>query len=175
MTKHSWSFNGVDMLEKYGLILEEPFDDKLQPRLRERKLVVPKRSGAYDYGAKYYDEREVIVKCASVKLLTRNDVRKLAKELSVKGELRDWHEPDKYYVGRMYESPDIERLAGVGKRFQLEFVCEPFAYGRQVTSTFINQIKMSYDGTASTPVHIVIKNTSGTDIKGLTILIRETI
>lgn len=175
MTKHSWSFNGVDMLETFGLILEEPFDDKLQPKLRERKLVVPRRSGAYDYGAKYYDERDVIVKCASVKLLTRSDVRRLAMALSVKGELRDWHEPDKYYVGRLYESPDIERLAGVGKRFQLEFVCEPFAYGKQVTTTFINQAPMVYEGTATTPVHIVIRNTSDTAIKGITLLMRETI
>ena len=171
--RNSFSFNGVDMRAEFGLILEEPFDDKLQPNLRERKLIVPHRNGAYDYGAKWYDERTVTVKCASTQLLTRADVRRLALVLSVKGELRSWYEPDKYYFGRIYEGANIERIVGSAKRFALEFSCEPFAYGEQVTEEFTNQAALSYRGSAETPTHIIITNRTNAPIKGLTITMRE--
>lgn len=175
MMKNSFTFNGIDMRAEFGLILEEPFDDRLQPNLRERKLVVPHRSGAYDYGAKWYDEREIGVKCASTKLLTRGDVRRLALVLSEKGELRSWYEPEIYYVGRIYEGAGIERIVGTAKRFQLVFVCDPFAYGQQVTERFKTQKTLSYAGSAQTPTHIIIKNNTQSTIKGLTITMRETV
>lgn len=175
MMKNSWTFNGIDMRAEFGLILEEPFDDRLQPTLRERKLVVPHRNGAYDYGAHWYDERPVGVKCASTKLLTRDDVRRLARVLSEKGELRSWYEPDKYYVGRIYEGAVIERIVGKAKRFELPFVCEPFAYGKQVTEQFTNQAALAYAGSAETPTHIIITNKGKTTIKGLTLTMRESV
>ena len=175
MMKNSWTFNGIDMRAEFGLILEEPFDDRLQPTLRERKLVVPHRNGAYDYGARWYDERPVGVKCASSQLLTRDDVRRLAKVLSEKGELRSWYEPDKYYVGRIYEGAVIERIVGRAKRFELPFVCEPFAYGEQVTEQFTNQAALAYAGSAETPTHIIITNRGTEPIKGLTLTMRESV
>lgn len=175
MMKHSFSFCGVDMRKEFGLILEEPFDDGTQPELRERKLVVPMRDGAYDYGAKWYEERTVLVKCASIQLLTRNDVRRLALALSAKGELRSWYEPEKYYIGRMYEGAQIERIVGAAKRFQLEFICEPFAYGEQITETFTGQKEMTYAGSARTPTHIIITNRGSTAVNGLTVTMKERI
>lgn len=175
MEKHSFTFNGVDMRKEFGLILEEPFDDKLKPKLRERKLVVPHRNGAYDYGAKWYDERPVVVKCASIRLLTRADVRRLALILSEKGELRSWYEPEKYYIGRIYDETDIERIAGSAKRFALPFVCDPFAYGEQVTEQFTNQAAITYKGSATTPTHIIITNRTNSPIKGLTLTMRESV
>lgn len=172
--KHSWTFNGIDMRDEFGLILEEPFNDRLKPRLRERKLIVPHRDGAYDYGAKYYDERDVGVKCASAGL-SRSDVRRLALVLSEKGELRSWYEPDKYYVGRIYEDTDIERIVGNAKRFVLPFVCDPFAYGEQVTVQFKTQAPLAYRGSAATPTHIIITNRTQSPIKGLTLTMRESI
>ena len=56
MMKHSFTFCGVDMRERFGLIVES-FQDSLQPKLRARKLDIPMRDGAYDYGAKWYEER----------------------------------------------------------------------------------------------------------------------
>lgn len=173
--KHSWTFNGVDMRAEFGLILEEPFDDRLKPRLRERKLVVPQRDGAYDYGAKWYEEREVGVKCASVQLLTRADVRRLALVLSEKGELRSWYEPEKYYMGRIYEDTNIERIVGTAKRFNLLFVCDPFAYGEQVTEQFSAQSALAYRGSARTPTHIIITNRTESPVKGLTLTMRESV
>lgn len=175
MMKNSWTFNGIDMRAEFGLILEEPFDDRLQPTLRERKLVVPHRNGAYDYGARWYDERPVGVKCASSQLLTRDDVRRLARVLSEKGELRSWYEPDKYYIGRIYEGAVIERIVGRAKRFELPFVCEPFAYGEQVTEQFTNQAALAYAGSAETPTHIIITNRGTEPIKGLTLTMRESV
>ena len=173
--KHSWTFNGVDMRKEFGLILEEPFDDKLKPRLRERKLIVPHRNGAYDYGAKWYEERPVNVKCASVQLMSRADVRRLALVLSEKGELRSWYEPEKYYIGRIYDETDIERVVGSMKRFGLPFVCDPFAYGEQVTEQFKTQATLAYRGSAETPTHIIITNRTGSEIKGLTLTMRESV
>ena len=175
MMKNSWTFNGIDMRAEFGLILEEPFDDRMQPTLRERKLVVPHRNGAYDYGARWYDERPVGVKCASAQLLTRDDVRRLARVLSEKGELRSWYEPDKYYIGRIYEGAVIERIVGRAKRFELPFVCEPFAYGEQVTEQFTNQAALAYAGSAETPTHIIITNRGTEPIKGLTLTMRESV
>lgn len=175
MMKNSWTFNGIDMRAEFGLILEEPFDDRLQPTLRERKLVVPHRNGAYDYGARWYDERPVGVKCASSQLLTRDDVRRLARVLSEKGELRSWYEPEKYYIGRIYEGAVIERIVGRAKRFELPFVCEPFAYGEQVTEQFTNQAALAYAGSAETPTHIIITNRGTEPIKGLTLTMRESV
>jgi len=172
--KYSWVFNGIDMRAEFGLILEEPFNDRLKPRLRERKLIVPHRDGAYDYGAEYYDERDVGVKCASTGL-SRGDVRRLALVLSEKGELRSWYEPEKYYIGRIYEDADIERIVGNAKRFVLPFVCDPFAYGEQVTEQFKNQTALTYRGSAAAPTHIIITNRTQNPIKGLSLTMRESI
>lgn len=172
MMKHSFTFCGVDMRERFGLIVES-FQDSLQPKLRARKLDIPMRDGAYDYGAKWYEERNVTIQCATVELLTRAQVRELSLALSEKGELRRWDEPDKTYIGQMYDPTEIERVAGRAKRFKLTFVCEPFAYGQQKTEAFQNQKALSYAGSARTPTHIIIANRGATKVHGLVITMRE--
>ena len=49
-TKSSFLFGAVDMYQAFGLqIAEEGLpEDVLKPQLRERKVVVPMRNGAYD-------------------------------------------------------------------------------------------------------------------------------
>lgn len=65
MLKHSFSFGGVDMREKYGLIVEKA-EDVLAPDLRERKVEIPSRDGAWDYGAENYDERRLVITCGAL-------------------------------------------------------------------------------------------------------------
>ena len=49
----SFLFGGQDMFQRFGLQLVDDGmpSDVLMPDLRERKVTIPLRSGAYDYGA----------------------------------------------------------------------------------------------------------------------------
>ena len=174
MHKYGFTFNGVDFHEKYGIWLEKT-KDTLTPKLRSRKTTLPDRSGAYDYGAKRYDERMVELQCISLRVLSRAEMRELAYDLSGKGELRTWHEPDKYYVGQLFDPGAIEYIGVVGNRFVLPFVCEPFAYGEQKTVRFENESFFKYAGTAETPVRMTITNTGDSDITGIVVKVRKVI
>jgi phage-related protein len=172
-TKSSFLFGAVDMYQTFGLqIAEEGLpEDVLKPQLRERKVVVPMRNGAYDYGAKYYDERPLTITCVTVKAGTRDDAREMAYTLSKKSQIRFWNEPDKYYVGRIYAAPGLEVLRKVGNRFTLQFVLEPFAYGQTVDNPFTGtHYTPNYIGTAPTPTYIVIENTGSETVRNIQII-----
>lgn len=160
--KSSFLFGNVDMFEKYGLMLTDDGmpQDVLLPGLRSRKVTIPLRSGAYDYGAHYYDERGIQITCVTTRMLTRDDAREIAYTLSKKSEIRFWTEPDKYYIGRVYQAPSLEQIRNVGNRFSLTFICDPFAHGQTKTESFTNlRYEPEYPGTAPTPTYIVIENT----------------
>ena len=174
MRDFTFTFNGVDFYEKYNIILEKT-KDPIAPELRSRKVTVPEQSGAYDYGAKRYDERMVELQCISLRTLSRSEMRELAYDLSGKHELRTWHEPDKYYIGQLYDPGAIEYIGRMGNRFSLPFVCDPFSYGEQKTQTFLNSENITYDGTAETPVRITITNTGDSPVTGVVITTRKVI
>lgn len=160
--KSSFMFGTTDMYETFGIQISENGlpDDVLKPPLRERKVVVPQRNGAYDYGARWYDERPLSLTCVTVRAGTRDDAREMAYILSKKSQIRFWNEPDKYYMGRVYTAPGLEILRKVGNKFTLNFVLEPFAYGALVSEDFVNRRYITnYKGTAPTPTYIVIENT----------------
>lgn len=160
--KSSFLFGTTDMYTTFGIQIADDGmpNDVLKPQLRERKVTVPLRNGSYDYGAKYYNERPFTINCVTVKAGTRNDAREMAYVLSKKSQLRLWNEPDKYYVGRIYQAPDLECLRQVGNRFALNFILEPFAYRNTITESFTGRIYVPhYHGTADTPTYIVITNT----------------
>lgn len=159
--KSSFLFGITDMYTTFGIQIADDGmpNDVLKPQLRERKVTVPLRNGSYDYGAKYYNERPFTINCVTVKAGTRDDAREMAYTLSKKSQLRLWNEPDKYYVGRIYQAPDLECLRKVGNRFTLNFMLEPFAYRNTITQPFTNRIYIpEYEGTADTPTYIVIRN-----------------
>lgn len=161
-TKSSFLFGATDMYSAYGIKLTEDSipEDVLLPELRPRKVNIPLRNGVYDYGARYYNERTIQIECVTTKALTRSDAREIAYTLSKKTEIRFWTEPDKYYIGRVYQAPSLEQLRNVGMRFKMIFICEPFAYGSTLTYQFSGQTySPSYEGTAPTPTYIVIRNT----------------
>lgn len=172
-TKSSFLFGTTDMYQAFGISIAENGlpDDVLKPPLRERKVVVPMRSGAYDFGAHWYDERPLSVTCVTVRAGTRDDAREMAYILSKKAQIRFWNEPDKYYMGRIYSAPGLEILRKVGNRFTLEFVLEPFAYGEVVSEPFVNQrYTTKYKGTAPTPTYIVIENTGSGNARNIRIV-----
>ena len=164
-TKGSFLFGTTDMFVTFGIKLADNStpEDVLIPGLRSRKQTIPLRHGAYDYGARYYEERRLNVECVTNRVITRMDVREIAYILSKKSEIRFWNEPEKYYIGRVYNPPTLEQLRNVGNHFELEFICEPFAYRQTLTRFFTNNKYIpEYDGTASTPTYIVLTNTSAT-------------
>lgn len=160
------------MYQTFGIQISDDGmpNDVLKPQLRERKVTVPLRNGSYDYGAKYYNERPYGINCVTVRAGTRDDAREMAYILSKKSQLRLWTEPEKYYIGRIYQAPDLECLRKVGNRFTLSFVLEPFAYRNTITDVFTNgQYSPNYRGTADTPTYIVITNTGLTNAVNLQI------
>ena len=174
MLDHSITVNGVDLREQFGILVER-VDDVLSPQLRSRKTSIPNRDGAYDFGAKYYDERSLTVYMASTKMVSRADVRELSYILSKKGRIVRWDEPDKYYIGQIYDPTVIEKIAGPAKRFTTTFICEPFAYGEQVTENFSNSAELEYAGTARTPTHITITNPNDYPMTGIVITMQEAV
>ena len=164
MHDHSFEFAGTDMFTSYGMRIRKKHD-VLKPSLRERKIVIPSRSGAYDFGAKTYNERTILVECDTIKTLTADDKREIAFLLSEKGSIRFWDDPDRYYIGRIYDAAEVEKVGGVGTYFPLTFICDPFAYavneGFGGCATFDSsemRMTVNYGGTAETPGVLKIKN-----------------
>ena len=100
MHTDSFTFGGVDMYEAYGIRVVHY--DLLLPKLRPRKVTIPQRSGEYDFGARYHDERVLLLECDSRNSLTRAQLRELAYALSKKNRIVLWDEPEKYYIGQLY-------------------------------------------------------------------------
>ena len=171
-TKQSLVFGNTDMYRTFGIRLADKSfpQDVLIPGLRSRKQTIPLRHGAYDYGAQYYEERGIGISCVTDKTITRDDVREIAYILSKKSEIRFWTEPEKYYIGRVYEPPTLEQIRNVGNQFELEFICEPFAYRNTFTEFFENRRYVpEYQGTAPTPTYIVIENIGSGNISNIRI------
>jgi len=170
MRAHSLVFGNTDLREKYGVIvqkIERPFFAKLRPR----KVEVPERSGAFDYGAKFRDELVLPVRCGTAALLTQADVRELIYELSFKNTITLWDEPDKYYVGRLYDGGKIERLVASMRTFTLSFICEPFAYGKTVEQAIGMHYVPAYSGSEKTPCRLQIANVGDAAATGVRITI----
>lgn len=169
MLKHSFTFGGVDMQEKYGVWVVSY--DTFAPPLRQRMVTVPFRSGSYDYGAKYYDNRTLRLTCDTRIKKTRNDIRELAYVLSFKNEIALWDEPEKRYVGRMYDPSELEDIYQTIYKFSITFICDPFAYG-DVVSDDLQSGKNApdYAGTADAPTRITITNAGSTSISGIQIV-----
>lgn len=159
MMKNSFTFGGVDMRETWGITVSET-RDVMSPKLRERMVTVPGRDGSYDYGARTYDQRILMLECDITRPMTRAQLREVAYALSKKDRIVLWNEPDKYYIGRIYNAEELERVGTTQKRFTLEFTCDPFAYGRTVIRPIAaGENAVDYAGTARAPCLIVLNNT----------------
>ena len=170
ITRKSFLFGSVDMFQQFGVFLEAPPERVLLPGLRPQKAIIPQRHGAYDYGAKYYDEQRLRLKCATIRTLQTADTREIAYVISRKSEIRIWDEPEKYYIGRIYDETALEQLRNTANRFVLTLICEPFAYGQTVTKPFSGlNYAPEYPGTAETPTYIEIVNTGSQPVTNIRI------
>ena len=169
MPYDSFSFGGHNSLTDWGIRVVKY--DTLTPPKRSRKISIPERSGMYDFGAKCWEERTVRIDCTLERQVARSQLREIAGALSRKGRLTLWDEPDKYYIGELYDPAEIVDYCGEAMRdFTLSFVCEPFAYGRTVTQPIASGANpVQYRGTADTPCVIVLHNPSGVDAQTVTI------
>ena len=171
MTNDSFTFGTEDMFESYGIRMLHY--DVLLPQLRRRKVTIPGRSGSYDYGAKFYDDRIVRVECDTRRSLTKAQIRELAYALSKKNALRFWNEPELFYLGRIYDTSELDYIGSVGYEFVLNFECDPFAYGDSVQEDVSGSFRLEYAGTAPTPTRLTITNNGDTQVSGIQIRIRE--
>lgn len=165
----SFSFGRYNSLTDWGIRVVKY--DTLTPAKRSRKVSIPRRSGMYDFGADCWEERTVRIECVLERRISRAELRAIAGALSQKSRLRLWDEPNKYYIGEIYDPAEITDYYDEAMReFTLSFVCEPFAYGRTVTLPISSgENAVQYHGTADTPCMIVLRNVSTNDIANLTI------
>lgn len=173
MTNDSFTFGNVDMFTEYGIRVLHY--DPLLPPLRPRKIKIPKRSGAYDFRAKYYDERIIRIECDTRSGLTKDQIRELSYTLSKKNRIRFWNEINRYYIGQIYNPSELNYIGSIGHEFDLTFVCEPFAYSVPVQYAMAGGVSMrpAYLGTAPTPTRITIVNNGNESVAGIQIRIRE--
>lgn len=169
MTGDSFSFGTYNSVDDWGIMVIG--HDTFLPPKRSRKISIPGRSGAYDYGAKNWDERTVRLECVLMRQMKKEEFREIVYLLSKKGRLRLWNEPEKYYMAELYDSPNVDDFYLEEMReFELAFVCEPFAYGSILTVPLASgRNQVNYGGTAETPTVIVLKNTSETEATNVTI------
>lgn len=167
----SFKFGSIDMYDTFGIqILDDSMEeDLLLPEIRTRKISIPLRHGDYDYGSKYRKSRPLRMNCVSTQFTNEGEFRAYAREiayvLSKKDEIRRWHEPDKYYIGKIEKEITLTQLRDVGNVFTLDFTCEPFAYGDTLTERFGSDLVFTpvYRGTEETPTYIEIANIGNAD------------
>ncbi len=114
---------------------------QLLPEPNDRYVQVPGRQGAIHFPRELAD-RHIDLDCAFVEV-TLPDLRTRAREIAAwlhttnRAILSFDDEPDKYYRGKLLLSVDFAHLSTMGE-FSLTFVCEPLAYGAEVTVDFTN-------------------------------------
>ena len=169
-------------------IIANSYDFLLPPK-RERKQAIPFNHGSYDYTAKWYNERILRLRCiwisASLKKLSRADIREISYWLSQKGQITLDIEPDKYYVGEIYDSNELTAHYNYAKElndeinttdgeFELDFICEPFAYGRDITMDIeTGRNEVEYRGTAEAPSLIILKNNNNIAVNNVQIIVKR--
>lgn len=165
----SFSFGRYNSLDDWGIRVVK--HDVLTPAKRPRKVRIPMRSGLYDYGARCWEERTVRIECTLERKMSREELREVAWALSRKSRLRLWDEPDKFYIGELYDPAEIADYFDEAMReFTLSFICEPFALGRTVTQPLaMGANPISYQGTAPAPCLIVLRNLSQSSASTVTI------
>jgi len=156
-------------VDHWGVIVNA--HDVFAPPKRARKVQIPHRDGAYDYGAKNYEERILSLECLLTRETTRADFREIIYQLSQKRNITLWSEPDKYYVGELYESPDVNVWFRDKRReFTLNFICEPFAYKIVNSVPIVTGTNViPYNGTAETPVLLILRNPNPVSVSNITI------
>lgn len=174
MTPDSFTYNGIDMYQQFKI--QMLVYDLFMAELRQRKVIVPGRSGAYDYGANRHEERPLRMTIAVEGEITDAQFDSLKYTLSRKGRIVLWDKPDRYFVGQLYDPVEvIDYFRHAKREFEITFLCEPYAYALEPTILLANRpiMPIAYEGTRETPTRITIRNNGSTPLRGITITARE--
>ncbi len=154
-------FNGRSSIDFN--IYYKSVDRSILPPLKRKEVSIPERDGVYDFGSRYYANRKLEVECfvkADSLIELRRNLRAISEWLSVEGKLTFPDEPDRYYIGRIYESVSMGLISTHGTT-TIVFECEPYAYSEDV-SIEVNGI--------TTTSEIIIINRGVTGIKPLIVI-----
>lgn len=131
---------------------------QLLPELNDHYVQVPGKFGSILFPRELADRR-IEIDCAFVGS-SLADIRTKARDIAAwlyttdRAKLSFDDDPGKYYMAKLASAVDFEHLALMGQ-FSLSFVCEPLAYGEQVTTTFENDTAtVANAGTYPTPAII---------------------
>ena len=169
----SFNFGTKNSLRDWGIKVIA-YDVFSAPK-RERKVRIPFRSGAYDYGEKWYDEKIINLDCdtghGDRPPLTKAEMREVIYFMSQRNRLVLWDEPDKFYIGELFESSPMNVLPKyIKQQFVLPIICQPFAYKDQVILPLTGgETDIEYAGTAETPTLMVFKNTTDRPINQIVV------
>jgi predicted phage tail component-like protein len=137
------------MRSKNRQLLPEPNDSYVQ---------VPGRQGSIHFPRELADRR-IEIDCAFVGSSLadiRTKARDIAAWLSVtdRASLSFDDEMGKTYRGKLASAVDFDHIGRLGQ-FSLTFICEPLAYGEQVTASFVSDsVTVTNAGTFSAPAII---------------------
>ena len=131
---------------------------QLLPAPNDRYVQVPGRQGGILFPGELAD-RHIDLDCA-VLGTSLPDLRAKARDIAAwlhttdRASLSFDDEMGKTYRGKLASAVDFDHIGKMG-RFSLSFVCEPLAYGEQVTTNFVNDMATVVNaGTYPTPAII---------------------
>ena len=160
-------------------VYETPEARVLLPQKRRTLIEIPGRSEAFVQEDGGYNSRVESIFCSYIPKPGENlqrQVRLIAGWLSGVGELTFDYEPEMHYNAFLSSAPPaVKQMAMQYATFELEFtINHPFAYetAQELRFQTVNSgqpLTLETNGTVSTPVRIIIKNTGTTPIQNLII------
>lgn len=172
-----FTFKGIHS-STYG-VYQTPESRVLLPQKRRTLIEIPGRSEAFIQEDGGYNSRIESISCSYIPKQGENlqrQVRLIAGWLSGVGELTFDYEPEMHYNAFLSSAPPaVKQMAMQYAEFTLEFtINHPFAYETAKQLRFEKNpgepIILATEGTISTPVRLIIKNTGNQPIHNLVIL-----
>jgi len=170
MDKFTFDFNGRNSAE-FGIYATSY--DIVMPFKREKRRQIPFRHGTHLHDNTFFNDRQLRLRCFWLNdkedNISRDEFREITLWLSERGRIVLDVEPDKHYVGELFDPSDLRahynrstfgEIRSTDGTFELVFTCEPFAYGEQVVMPISHgNNEIEYRGTAETPTLIILRNT----------------
>lgn len=172
-----FTFKGVHS-STFG-VYETPESRVLLPQKRRSLIDIPGRSESFIQEDGGYNSRVESIFCSYAPRKgesLQRQVRLIAGWLSGVGELTFDYEPEMHYNAFLSSAPPTtKQMAMQYATFELEFtINHPFAYETAQQESFtVNSgetISITTDGTVSTPIRLIIKNTGSETIRNIVLL-----
>ena len=134
-----FTFNGVHC-STHGVVMRSK-NRQLLPEPNDRYVQVPGRNGSILFPGELADRR-IELDCAFVGS-SLADIRTKARDIAAwlnttdRASLSFDDETGKTYKAKLASAVDFDHIGRMGQ-FGLSFICEPLAYGEQVTASFIS-------------------------------------